>query len=104
MDEDLSMGEADLERILALLAAKKVRVTIDALPAGEASKDREVERTNADDRLARHELGIRGVWVHDVKDTNSTHSLEAHGADPEQQKKLLAAGAVWVGPRHLAPV
>ncbi len=97
------MGEADFERIMALLAAKKVRVTIDALPAALASKDREVAANLADDRLARHELGIRGVWVHDVKDTNSTHHLEALGADPDQQKKLIAAGAVWVGPRHLAP-
>ncbi len=98
------MGEADFERIMTALAAKKVRITIDALPAAAASKDWELAASLADDRLARHELGIRGVWIHDVKDTNSTHFLEELGADPDQQKRLIAAGAVWVGPRHLAPV
>jgi len=103
MDEDLSMGEADFERITAALAAKKVRVTINVLPDAAASKDHEVANELAADRLARHELGIRGIWVHDVKDMNSTHSLEQFGADPDQQRRLIASGAVWVGPRHLAP-
>jgi hypothetical protein len=103
MDEDLSMGEADFERITAALAAKKVRVTIDVLPEAVASKDWAANEELAADRLARHELGIRGVWVHDIKDMNSTHSLEHRGADPDQQKRLIASGAVWVGPRHLAP-
>jgi hypothetical protein len=102
MDE-LSMAEADFDRIMAALAAKKVRITIDALPAAAGSKDWEVAETLASDRLACHQLGIRGVWVHDVKDTNSTHHLEELRADPDQQKKLIAAGAMWVGPRHLAP-
>jgi hypothetical protein len=103
MDEDLSMGEADFERITAALAAKKVRVTINVLPEVEDSKDRMLLHELEADRLARHELGIRGIWVHDIKDMNSTHSLEHLGADPDQQKKLIANGAVWVGPRHLAP-
>src|SRR5450432_1548748 len=103
MDEDLSMGEADFERITAALAAKKVRVTIDVLPEPVASKDWAANEELAAERRARHELGIRGVWVHDAKDTNSTHSLEHRGADPDQQKRLIASGAVWVGPRHLAP-
>jgi hypothetical protein len=103
MDEDLSMGEADFERITAALAAKKVRVTINVLPEIEASNDRMHVHDLEADRLARHELGIRGVWVHDIKDMNSTHSLEHLDADPDQQKQLIAKGAVWVGPRHLAP-
>ena len=103
MDEDLSMGEADFERITAALAAKKVRVTINVLPEIADSKDRMLLHELEADRLARHELGVRGVWVHDIKDMNSTHSLEQLGADPDQQKQLIAKGAVWVGPRHLAP-
>jgi hypothetical protein len=102
--DDLSMATADFDRITAALIAKKVRITIDALPPAAASPDRAVADAAAEDRLARHELGIRGVWVHDVKDTNSTHFLEALGADPDQQKRLIAIGAMWVGPRHLAPV
>ncbi len=98
------MAAADFERILAALAAKKVRVTIDVLPDGAATKDRTLAHEQAESRAARHELGVRGVWVHDLKDMNSTHSLEALGADPEQQRALIANGAVWVGPRHLAPV
>jgi hypothetical protein len=104
MDEDLSMAEVDLARVLAALVAKKVRVTIDALPATSTTGDHAVRDALAEDRLARHELGIRGVWVHDPKDLDSTHSLETFGADPEQQKRLLAAGAMWVGPRHMRPV
>ncbi|MEO6772081.1 MAG: hypothetical protein ABI467_03555 [Kofleriaceae bacterium] len=103
MDEDLSMGEADLVRIIAALAAKRIRVTIDALRPAAPTHDRMVDHELESDRVARHELGIRGVWVHDVKDLSSTHSLEALAADPEQQRRLIAAGAVWVGPRHLAP-
>lgn len=103
MDEELSMGEADFERIMVALVAKKVRVTINVLPEAAATKDRVLTHELAESRLARHELGVRGVWVHDLKDMNSTHSLEALGADPEQQRKLIANGAVWVGPRHLAP-
>jgi hypothetical protein len=103
MDE-LSMAEADFDRITAALVAKKVRVTINALPAAAGSSDYLVADALASDRLARHELGIRGVWVHDVKDMNSTHFLEELGADPDQIKRLIAVGAVWVGPRHLGPV
>jgi hypothetical protein len=103
MDEDLSMGDADLQRISAALAAKKVRVTINVLPEIADSKDRMLLHEQEADRTARHELGIRGIWVHDIKDMNSTHSLEHLGADPDQQKQLIANGAVWVGPRHLAP-
>ena len=98
------MASADFERVLAALVAKKVRVTIDALPATTTTGDHETRDALAADRLARHELGIRGVWVHDLKDLDSTHSLEMFGADPEQQKQLLAAGAMWVGPRHMRPV
>ena len=101
--DDLSMAETDLERITAALAAKKVRITIDALPPAAGSTDWEIAANLASDRLARHELGIRGVWVHDAKDTDSTHFLEELGADPGQLKRLIAAGATWVGPRHLAP-
>jgi len=103
MDE-LSMAEADFDRITAALVARKVRITINALPAAAGSSDYLVADTLASDRLARHDLGIRGVWVHDVKDMNSTHFLEELGADPDQIKRLIAAGAVWVGPRHLGPV
>jgi len=103
MDDDLSMAEVDLERIIAALVAKKVRITIDALPPAASSHDYLVADALASDRQARHELGIRGVWVHDTKDMNSTHSLEQFGADPDQVKRLIAAGAVWVGPRHLGP-
>ena len=101
--DDLSMAEADFDRITAALAAKKVRITIDALPAAATSPDWEVAANLASDRLARHELGIRGVWVHDVKDTNSTHFIEELCADPDQRRRLIAVGAMWVGPRHLAP-
>ena len=104
MDEDLSMAPADFARITAGLVAKKIRVTIDALPPAAHPDDRMLAETLAEDRLARHELGVRGVWIHDIKDMNSTHSIEMLGADPEQQKQLIAAGAVWVGPRHLAPL
>ena len=97
------MGEVDFQRITAALAAKKVRVTINVLPEVEDSKDRMLLHELEADRLARHELGIRGIWVHDIKDMNSTHSLEQFGADPDQVKRLIAAGAVWVGPRHLGP-
>jgi len=103
MDEELSMGAADFERIKAALVAKKVRVTINVLPEPEVTKDRTIAHDLAESRTARHELGVRGVWVHDLKDMNSTHSLEALGADPDQQRTLIANGAVWVGPRHLAP-
>lgn len=96
------MAEADFERITAALAAKKVRITINALPAAAASHDYLVADTNATDRAARHELGVRGVWVHDIKDLSSTF-LEELGADPDQVKQLIALGATWVGPRHLAP-
>jgi hypothetical protein len=75
--DDLSMAEADFDRITAAMAAKKVRITIDALPPAAGSTDWEVAATLASDRLARHELGIRGVWVHDIKDSNSTHFIEA---------------------------
>jgi shikimate kinase len=102
--DDLSMAEADLARILAALAARTVRVTIDALPAAAGSADWAEAEVLASDRQARHELGVRGVWIHDAKDYNSTHFLEALGADPDQQRTLIAAGAIWVGPRHLAPV
>ncbi len=98
------MGEADFERILAALLAKKVRVTINVLPAAAASQDRMVAEELASDRLARHELGIRGVWVHALGDLSTSHFLEERGGDPDQVKRLLAAGAQWVGPRHLAPV
>ncbi len=98
------MGEADFKRINEALVGKKIRVTINVLPEPEKSKDRMLAHGLEDDRAARHELGIRGVWVHDLKDTNSTHSVEVHGADPDQQRALIANGAVWVGPRHLAPV
>jgi len=98
------MAEADLNRIIAALAAKKVRITINALPPAAGSSDYLVADALASDRQARHELGIRGVWVHDVKDMNSTHFIEELGADPDQIKRLVAVGAVWVGPRHLAPV
>jgi len=97
------MAQADFDRIAAALAAKKVRITINALPAAEASSDYEVAETNASDRKARHDLGVRGVWVHDVKDLSSTHFLEELGADPDQVQQLLKLGAQWVGPRHLAP-
>ncbi len=103
MDEDLSMGAADFERITAALIAKKIRVTINVLPEVVQSKDRMHDHEVEEDRKARHELGVRAVWVHDVKDMNSTHSLEMLGADPDQQRTLIANGAVWVGPRHLAP-
>lgn len=102
--DDLSMAEADFDRITAAMAAKKVRITIDALPPAAGSTDWEVAATLASDRLARHELGIRGVWVHDIKDSNSTHFLEELGADPDQIRRLIAAGAHWVGPRLLEPV
>jgi len=104
MDEELSMGAADFERIVAALVAKMVRVTINVLPEPQITKDRTAAHDLAESRTARHELGVRGVWVHDLKDMNSTHSLEALNADPEQQRTLIANGAVWVGPRHLAPV
>ncbi len=97
------MAVADFDRIKASLATKKVRITINALPPPVASKDYLIADTNASDRLARHELGVRAVWVHDAKDTDSTHFLEEVCADPEQVKALLELGAVWVGPRHLAP-
>jgi len=97
------MADADLDRIIAALAAKKVRITINTLPPAAGSSDYLLADTLASDRQARHELGIRGVWVHDVKDMNSTHFLEELGADPDQIKRLVAVGAVWVGPRHLAP-
>ena len=97
------MAEADFARITAALAAKKVRITINALLPPAASKDYLIADTNASDRLARHELGVRGVWVHDIKDMASTHFLEELCADPDQVKQLIAAGATWVGPRHLAP-
>jgi hypothetical protein len=103
MDE-LSMAEADFDRITAALVAKKVRITINALPPAAGSPDYVIADALASDRLARHELGVRGVWVHDSKDLNSTHFLEELGADPDQIKRLLASGAVWVGPRHLAPL
>ncbi len=103
MDEDLTMGAADFERITAALAAHEVRVTINVLPEPASSNDRIRLHELEADRLARHELGIRGVWVHDVKDMASTHFLEERAADPDQQRKLIACGAVWVGPRHLAP-
>lgn len=96
------MAAADFERITAALAAKKVRITINALPAPVPSHDYLVADTNASDRLARHELGVRGVWVHDVKDLSSTY-LEELSADPDQVKQLIKLGAMWVGPRHLAP-
>ncbi|MEO7733038.1 MAG: hypothetical protein ABIY55_18900 [Kofleriaceae bacterium] len=98
------MAEADLARITAALVARKVRITINALPAAASSPNFVIADELASDRQARHELGIRGVWVHDVKDMNSSHFLEELGADPDQIKRLLAAGATWVGPRHLAPV
>jgi hypothetical protein len=101
--DDLSMAEDDFARITAALIARKVRITINTLPPAAGSKDYVVADALASDRLARHELGIRGVWVHDVKDMNSTHFLEELGADPDQIKQLIAVGAVWVGPRHLAP-
>lgn len=97
------MAQADFDRITAALVAKKVRITINALPPPVASKDYLIADANASDRLARHELGVRGVWVHDVKDMNSTHFLEELGADPDQVKLLIASGATWVGPRHLGP-
>ena len=97
------MAEVDFDRITAALVAKKVRITINVLPAAAASADYLVADELATDRQARHELGVRGVWVHDVKDMNSTHFLEELGADPDQIKKLMASGAIWVGPRHLAP-
>ena len=97
------MADADLARITAALLAKKVRITINVLPAAAGSPDYLVADTLATDRQARHDLGIRGVWVHDVKDMNSTHFVEELGADPDQVKRLIAAGATWVGPRHLAP-
>jgi hypothetical protein len=101
--DDLSMADADLARITAALVAKKVRITINALPAAATSHDFVVADELASERQARHELGIRGVWVHDVKDLNSSHFLEELGADPDQIKRLIAVGATWVGPRHLAP-
>lgn len=97
------MAQADFDRITAALAAKKVRITINELLAAAASKDYLVADTNATDRQARHDLGVRGVWVHDIKDLSSTHFLEELGADPDQVKALIALGATWVGPRHLAP-
>ena len=97
------MAEADLARITAALVARKVRITINALPAAAGSPDFVIADELASDRQARHELGIRGVWVHDVKDMNSSHFLEELGADPDQVKRLIAVGATWVGPRHLAP-
>ena len=97
------MAQADFDRLCAGLAAKKIRVTINALPPGAASKDYLVADTNATDRQARHDLGVRGVWVHDIKDMSSTHFLEELGADPDQVHKLIELGATWVGPRHLAP-
>jgi len=97
------MAQADFDRITAALVARKVRVTINTLPAAATSNDYLVADTNATDRQARHELGVRGVWVHDIKDLSSTHFLEELGADPEQIKVLIALGATWVGPRHLAP-
>jgi hypothetical protein len=101
--DDLSMADADLARITAALAARKVRITINALPAAASSADLVVADERATDRQARHELGIRGVWVHDVKDLDSSHFLEELGADPDQIERLIASGATWVGPRHLAP-
>src|SRR3954462_1387910 len=101
--DDLSMAETDLARITAALVARKVRITINALPPAASSHDFAIADELASDRQARHELGIRGVWVHDVKDLNSSHFLEQFGADPDQIKRLIAAGAVWVGPRHLGP-
>jgi len=97
------MAETDFDRITAALVAKKVRITINALPAAAASADYLIADTLASDRQARHELGVRGVWVHDVKDMNSTHFVEELGADPDQIKRLISSGAIWVGPRHLAP-
>jgi len=97
------MAEADLARITAALVAKKVRITINVLPDAAGSPDFVVADELATDRQARHELGVRGVWVHDVKDMNSTHFLEERCADPDQIKQLIATGATWVGPRHLAP-
>jgi len=102
MDE-LSMADADFARLVAALVAKKVRVTINALPPAAKSSDYAIAEELASDRQARHELGIRGVWVHDTKDLNSTHFLEELGADPDQVKRLIAVGAVWVGPPHLGP-
>jgi hypothetical protein len=103
MDE-LSMAEADLARLTAALQAKKVRVTIDALPPAAHPKDHALAETLAEDRQARHELGIRGVWVHDLKDLLCSHFTEELVADPEQVKVLMAAGATWVGPRMMSPV
>ncbi len=97
------MADADLDRIIAALAARKVRITINALPAAAGSSDYVIADALASDRQARHELGIRGVWVHDVKDMDSSHFLEELGADPDQIKRLIAVGAIWVGPRHLGP-
>ena len=97
------MAAADFDRITAGLAAKRIRVTINALPLVAPSHDHAVVDVAAEDRLARHELGVRGVWVHDIKNLSSTEFLEELGADPDQVKALIAAGAVWVGPRHLGP-
>jgi len=97
------MAQVDFDRITSALTAKKVRITINALLPPVPSKDYLIADANASDRLARHELGVRGVWVHDIKDMASTHFLEELCADPDQVKLLLAAGATWVGPRHLAP-
>ena len=102
MDE-ISMNEADFSRITAALANHTVRITINVLPDAVTSLDRTLHALNASDRQARHELGVRGVWVHDAKDSNSSNSIEQLGADPDQVKRLLALGALWVGPRHVAP-
>lgn len=101
--DDLSMVEADLARITAALVARKVRITINSLPAAAGSSDFVIADELASERQARHELGIRGVWVHDVKDLSPSHFLEELAADPDQIRRLVAVGATWVGPRHLAP-
>jgi hypothetical protein len=102
MDE-LSMSAADLGRLTTQLTAHKIRVTIDALPAIPHMADHALQMTLTDDRQAKDELGIRGVRVHDVKDLLCSHFTEELAADPDQIRQLMAAGATWVGPRHLAP-
>ena len=97
------MSEADFDRITATLAAGTVRITINVLPPAETSLDRTRHAELAGDRQVRHELGVRGVWVHDAKNNNASSFLEILGADPDQVRRLMAAGATWVGPRMMAP-
>lgn len=97
------MSEAEFDRITAKLAAGSVRITINVLPQATTSLDRARHAELAGDRQVRHELGVRGVWVHDAKDNNASTFLEELGADPDQVRRLMALGATWVGPRMMSP-